>query len=148
MKRLFVLAALCVGALMLVGEAPATTRDTDTQELLVVPFNTAPGAQTDTDIEVYVPPTDAATAKVSIYAPTGYGVNTSLAPGTKIGDIEGAVNIKQLGTNVDVTGTLTTDDPAKYATDPNAQACAPGTHAAVWVASIGASGSALERAVE
>lgn len=82
-----------------------------------------------------------APATVTIYVPQGYTIALPAA-GTKIADAFVRVVIKSLSpsTVVPVQGAVTADDPAKYAADPAAQACAPGTHAGVWVVSVSAGG--------
>jgi hypothetical protein len=137
-KSLFLLFVLACA----LGAAPSALADT--QELLITPFSTASGAKADTDIDLFVPETSAPTAKVAIYVPSGFDLDLSGAPGTKIGDAEGDVLAKQLGgAKLPMTGTLTVDDPAKYAADANAQACDANAHAAVWLLTLTASGQSI-----
>src|SRR6185312_1246252 len=90
----------------------------DTQELLITPYATAAGAKADTDIDVFVPETAAPTAKIAVYVPTGFDLDLSGVPATKIGDATGEVLAKALGgTKLALTGAITVDDPAKYAND-------------------------------
>jgi len=137
-KKVFLL------VLSLCALAGAPSAFADTQELIVTPFGTAPGATADTDIDVFVPETAAPTAKVSIYVPIGFNLNLSGAVGSKIGDATGDVLAKQLGgAKLQMDGTITVDDPAKYATDTTAQACDANAHAAVWLLTLTASGQSI-----
>jgi hypothetical protein len=138
--KLVVVVAITAGALVFAGQALA-----DTQELTVTPFSSTPGATADTDIDVFVPTTAAATQKVAVYVPAGYVVNTALPSGTKVGDVDAELSIA--GAMVEATGSINADDPAKYATDPTLPSCAPGTHAAVWLATLTAAGQTLSVAV-
>jgi hypothetical protein len=130
MKRLAgTLLSACVGLLALGFAAPA--RAADVPELDVIPYQTALGQVAETEIDLFVPKSGAAPAKITIYVPAGYGVNTSFPAGTTIGTV--AAEATAGGTTVPLKGTVVTDDPARYASSAPAQACAPGTHAAVWV---------------
>jgi hypothetical protein len=116
----------------------------DTQELLVSPFPAVAGAKADTDIFVFVPDTAAPTAKVAIYVPTGFTLNVSGTVGTKIADADADVIAKGIGgTKLALTGAVTVDDPAKYASDATAQACDPNSHLAVWLLTLTASGQSI-----
>src|SRR5215213_9934875 len=80
---------------------------------------------------------DDPTAKDTIYAPLGYGVNLSQAPGTKIGDVSARLILRNGGNaEVDVDGQVVADNPALY----QANQCAPGLHAAVWKLNITVAG--------
>ena len=75
-----------------------------------------------------------ATAKLVLFAPEAVSIKLDAAPGTLVGTP---------GVRVDLAGTtlafepnaasVVAADPAAYATDPQAQACAPGPHTAVWL---------------
>jgi hypothetical protein len=74
--------------------------------------------------------------KVVIQVPTGYKLDLGARPGTRI------ANAQLFVTGVGSSSPTTADteviaqDPARYAGDPIANACAPGTHAAVWSISM------------
>jgi hypothetical protein len=120
MKSIYRLAAViacAASALALAGNALAT------QKLEV--------SQAANSLTVRVSKTDAdpQPAKITIYIPTGYTLNTSQPAGTVIGRTEGEVTANQLGgIPVPLSGDVVVDDPAKHVAD----ACAPGTHQAVW----------------
>lgn len=128
--------AVVVAALALATPALAD----DTQELDVMAWQTAPGKLAETEITVAVPTSVAATAKVTVYAPVGYTADLSAPAGTDLGLAYSAFS--EAGTQKDLNGHVVADDPAKYASDVNAQACAPGTHAAVWTLTLGTSADA------
>jgi hypothetical protein len=73
---------------------------------------------------------DDATAAATVYSPLGYTVTLGQAPGTQLGTLSGSVKVGALGgAKFDVTGTVKTDNPANYVSNP----CSPGTHEAVWI---------------
>src|SRR2546425_1263869 len=94
-------------------------------------FVTAPGASSDVALDLVVsspPPV----AKIVIYVPQGYGL-TSTPAGTTVGTIDATAEVG--GTTLTIpTGNIVADNPANYTSLPQAQACAPGAHAAVWLA--------------
>jgi hypothetical protein len=108
-------------------------------ELTAVPFATSLGRLAETELDLTFPDQGAATAKVTIYVPRGYTANLSQAVGTKIADVAARISVG--GTALPLQGQVLVDDPAKYATNPQSQACAPGTHQNVWiiVANLGTS---------
>ena len=111
------LAVIAIAALACAGNALAT------QKLEV--------SQAGNSLTVRVSKTDAdpQPAKITIYIPAGYTLNTSQPVGTTIGKTEGEVTANALGgIPVPLSGNVVVDDPAKHVTD----ACAPGTHQAVW----------------
>lgn len=82
-------------------------------------------SRVDTDLSIGggAPPT----AQVSWYVPRGYGVDLTLAPGTKLGS--GLIGFAAGTSATSGAGSLTADDPAAHQADT----CAPGLHAAVWL---------------
>ena len=100
----------------------------------------APGKPTSLLLGHIQSPADDPTAKDTIYAPLGYGVNLSQAPGTKIGDVSARLILRNGGNaEVDVDGRVVADNPANH---PNDQ-CAPGLHGAVWLLNITVAGTPL-----
>jgi hypothetical protein len=88
-------------------------------------------------------------AKVAIDVPLGYGLDLSPTPGDSVGigllsvveERRQSVSVIQLG------GLLATDDPAGYASDPEALACDPRPHHAVWLFEASALGLRLDMPV-
>lgn len=83
---------------------------------------------------------DDATAVVTVYAPSGYGVELGHAPGTQLGRFVAEVRTRA------VSGALQTVEGAIRAEDPAAHmgnSCAPGTHHAVWALEFRLAGSAF-----
>jgi hypothetical protein len=75
------------------------------------------------------------TGKVTIDVPAGYLLNSTVPPGTPVGF---AVLLTEEGTDqaasfAGIDATLVADDPAHYLSDPQAIACDPGPHQAVWL---------------
>jgi hypothetical protein len=88
------------------------------------------------------PDVDPAPARLTFYVPAGYGLDTSVAPGTSIGVVDAiySTDAKPLGF---IQGLVKTGDPSSLPSDPAAQACAPGSHAAVWLATFMAAGQPM-----
>jgi hypothetical protein len=87
------------------------------------------------------PQADQATAKATIYTPNGYSTDISQPAGTKLGTVKALVIAKGLGgIPLNLTGTIQSDDPAKYVANP----CSPGTHQAVWLMILTASNQTLQ----
>ncbi len=110
------LAALLAAAAPAVrGAGPASPAS-----LYVFPLDTTPGAtaETDVDLVLHVP-----TASLTVYVPAGYALDFARAPGTVLGS---ATVLAAAGRPESAlllsSGRVTAD------------ACAPGTHAAVWSA--------------
>jgi len=126
MSKLAVTLAVALLALLAAASAFAdTTFEART-------FATAPGASSDVALDLVVsspPPV----AKIVIYVPQGYGLTTSTPAGTTVGTIDAMAEVG--GSTLTIpTGNIVADNPANYTSLPQAQACAPGAHAAVWVA--------------
>lgn len=138
--RLILVVACSAAVALSFGQALGAGSD-DTQEIIVTSYDSTPGAATDLEIDLYVPATATAPGNVTVDVPKGYQLNVPLGAGTNLGDT-GATIVVQ-GVEKDLTGTLKTGDPAQYASDPQAQACAPGQHASVWVGSYDYSGQTL-----
>lgn len=85
------------------------------------------GAKAMTGAALTIPAGTAEAGKVTLYVPAGYGLNPSASPGTKEGEIF-------MFTGSDFAlGDLLAVNPAAYLNTPEAQACAPGAHSAVWI---------------
>lgn len=121
--------AAAVAALVMAGVAsPAQTPAT---ELDVTAFNTSPGAVAETEADGYFP-TSRPTAVVTILVPAGYDAQLNAAPGAKVGTVTLWTKGKDGNSASEMIGEIVGDDPGKHAAD----ACAPGTHAAVWELSL------------
>lgn len=83
---------------------------------------------------------DPATAKVAVYVPAGYGTRIDRVPGTVIGSVLDA-SVDVVGAVGRATGTVVAGDPAAYTAD----ACAPGTHLAVWLVHL--TGDGLDQTI-
>lgn len=124
--RLAVLAVAGTAALALAGNALAT------QKLSV--------GQTATSLTIKVSQaqTDAQPARISIYVPTGYSINASATPGTKIGSTTGNVFSRDASIPLPLSG-----DVIVAATSQGIAACDPGSHIAVWVLQLSVAGQTI-----
>lgn len=123
--RLVTLAATATAALALAGNALATQKLSVSQSATAV------------TIKVSQQSSDAQPAKITIWVPAGYQINTSATPGTKIGTTTGTVIARDVADlQLPLTGDVVVDDPAKHLTDP----CSPGAHAAVWILALSVAG--------
>jgi hypothetical protein len=85
--------------------------------------------------------------KFVIEIPSGYTLDLTAKPGTNIGDV--AISIVGVNTPSFATGlgSLDAKDPKDFLSDPVAQACAPGVHAAVWAVSTSIAGQQVSMTV-
>jgi len=134
--RLALVVSAAVVTLAFTGSAWASY----SPSLTVTPSSNKPGAATSLLLGHIQTAADDPTAKDTIYAPLGYGVNLTQAPGTKIGDVSARLILRNGGNaEVDVTGHVVADNPANHQTDQ----CAPGLHQAVWNLNITVAGTPL-----
>jgi hypothetical protein len=98
-------------------------------------------ASATTVISINVDRGDDATAKVTFFAPPGYQGVLGQAAGTQVGTVAASVQALRISPDaiLPLTGTIVTDDPARYLANP----CAPGTHRAVWILRLEAAGRTL-----
>jgi hypothetical protein len=112
------------------GSARAAAAGPQQPELDTWSANPSLGATPTTGVAVSIPATAAEMGKVTMYLPAGYGLDSSAWPGTGEGDVF-------VASSSDFSfGDLEAADPSAYVNNPQAQACAPGKHAAVWVMSF------------
>lgn len=123
-RRVLLLVVAGLPALVALAAAHGAAAPT---ELDVFVARTAPGTLVEHVIDVVVAPSAGATQRLQLYVPRGY-VATLPPAGGKPGDA--IVTVRSGAGPVRTNAPLVADDPARHATDP----CAPGTHAAVWVA--------------
>ena len=121
--RLAVLALAGTGALALAGNALATQKLSVSQ------------TATSQTIKVTQAQTDAQPAKISIYVPTGYTINTSAAPGTRIGSTSGSVFARDANIPLPLSGDVIVAPPTT-----NVGGCSSGTHLAVWNLALSVAG--------
>ena len=128
-RWLLMLGCMSVFALVLAGGAPSASPN-PAGKLFVLPTAKVIGGGLALDI--FSLEKAPAPARVTIYMPAGFTVNTSAAPGTVLGDSYLALWSSLLVAPEYVFGTVAARDPASGG--PAAQACAPGVHAALWMA--------------
>jgi hypothetical protein len=134
--RLALVVSAAVVTLAFTGSAWASY----SPSLTVTASSNKPGAATSLLLGHIQSAADDPTAKDTIYAPLGYGVNLSQAPGAKIGDVSARLILRNGGNaEVDVDGSVVADNPANHPNDP----CAPGLHQAVWNLNVTVAGTPL-----
>jgi hypothetical protein len=124
--RLAVLALAGTTALALAGNALAT------QKLSVKQSTTS------LTIKVSQAQTDPQPLRISIYVPTGYTINTSAAPGAKIGSTSGTVFSRDANIPLPLSGDVVVVPP-----DTNAPGCDPVPHIAVWNLALSVAGQSI-----
>jgi len=130
MKRLVklaVLAGAATTALAFAGNALAV------QKLSV--------SQTATSLTIKITQaqSDAQPAKIQIFVPSSYTVNTSAAPGTVIGKTSGSVFARDANIPLPLSGDVVVAPP-----NTNAPGCTTGTHLAVWVLRLQVAGQTIQ----
>ncbi len=128
---------MCASTLAFAGSAFAAYNPS----LLVAATNHATGGSGPMVIGVGQDQADDATAAITIYAPRGYGVTLGQTPGTKIGDVDARILVRQpIVTAVPAEGTVTARDPAQFLSN----SCSPGAHEAVWTIDATVNGAAVQ----
>jgi hypothetical protein len=130
MKRVLKLAVLggtAVTALAFAGNALAV------QKLSV--------SETPTSLTIKITQaqTDPQPAKIQIFVPTGYTLNTSAAPGTVIGTTSGSVFARDANIPLPLSGDVIVAPP-----NTNAAPCFTGTHMAVWLLRLQVAGQTIQ----
>jgi hypothetical protein len=125
--RLAVLACAGTAALVLAGNALAVQRLSVRQ------------STTELTIKVSQAQSDPQPARISIYVPTGYSINTSAAPGTRIGSTTGSVFARDVNIPLPLSGDVVVAPP-----NTNAPGCATGTHMAVWILDLQVAGQRIQ----
>lgn len=134
--RLAITASAALATLAFAGSAWAAYAPS----LISTSLNNKPGAPTTMLLGHSQSPDEDPTAKDTIYAPAGYGVTLGQAVGSKIGDVNATLILRNGGNaQVDVEGQVIVDDAALHPNDP----CAPGLHQAVWKLNITVAGTPL-----
>lgn len=124
--KLAVLAFAGTSALALAGNALATQKLSVTQ------------SATSLTIKVSQAQTDPQPARVSIFVPAGYSLNTSQAPGTAIGTTSGSVFARDANIPLPLSGDVVVAPP-----NTNAAPCFTGTHTAVWLLRLQVAGQQI-----
>jgi hypothetical protein len=133
--RTVLVAAVAVAALVVATAAFAA--NTATISVWHTPMVLA--GSDSTTIHVSIPQTTDGIAAVNIYVPSGYGATLGQPSGTSIGTVDATALAHDGGLTLPLSGPVTTDDPAKHATDQ----CSPGTNAAVWNMNLSVAGQTL-----
>jgi len=134
--RATIAAAATLATLALAGPALAA----NTGSIAVWHSPMALGASSSTTIHVSIPKSTDPLARLAIYAPSGYGATLNQAPGANIGSVTATAFSYDTQLTLPLEGTVNTDNPASHTAD----ACSPGTHAAVWILNLSVSGQTLQ----
>ncbi|MDX6409588.1 MAG: hypothetical protein QOE13_2659 [Gaiellaceae bacterium] len=124
--RLVVLACAGIATLALAGNALATQKLSVNQ------------TTTSLTIKLSQAQTDAEPARIAIYVPTGYAINASAAPGTKIGTTSGTVFSRDANIPLPLSGDVVVVPPTT-----NAPGCDPAPHIAVWNLALSVAGQTI-----
>jgi hypothetical protein len=93
---------------------------------------------TSLTIQVSQAQTDPQPLRISIYVPTGYSINSSAAPGTKIGSTTGTVFSRDANIPLPLSGDVVAVPPTT-----NAPGCDPVPHLAVWNLALSVAGQTI-----
>ena len=139
--RFVLLSSVCALALAFGGNALAAYNPS----LLVAGTSHATGSGGPVVIGVGQDQNDDATGVLNIYAPLGYGVTLTQAPGTLIGQLEGIVLVRALANaRVPIQGTVRAQDPGAF-TNASQFPCGGGVrHEAVWLIETTLAGNPLQ----
>ena len=124
--KLAVLALTGTAALALTGNALATPKLSIKQ------------ATTSLTIKISQAQSDAQPARISIYVPSGYSINASPAPGTRIGATTGTVFSRDANIPLPLSG-----DVVAVPATTNAPGCDPVPHIAVWNLALSVAGQSI-----
>ena len=124
--KLAVLAGAVTTALAFAGNALAVQKLSISQ------------SATSLTIKVTQAQTDQQPAKITIYVPSGYTINSSAAPGTTIGTTSGSIFARDANIPLPLSGNVVVAPP-----NTNAPGCATGTHMAVWNLALSVAGQAI-----
>jgi hypothetical protein len=132
----------------LVSLAFASTAMATYQPRLVVSPTSPAASGAGSTITVSQAQTDDPTARLAIYVPSGYTVQTTAAPGTQLGLVTASVVAADLGgTLLPLTGNVVVHNPANPDESTVAasvtQCTGTATHAAIWVLVLQAAGQTL-----
>jgi hypothetical protein len=94
---------------------------------------------TSLTIKVTQAQTDPQPAKIQIFVPSGYTLNTSAAPGTTIGTTSGSVFARDANIPLPLSGNVVVAPP-----NTNAPGCTTGTHLAVWLLQLQVAGQTIQ----
>src|SRR5215212_9218000 len=130
MKTLCKLAVLAVAATVALGLAA---------NALAVQKLSVSQTPTSLTIKISQAQTDPQPARISIYVPTGYSLNTSQGPGTVIGTTSGSVFARDANIPLPLSGDVVVAPP-----NTNAAPCFTGTHQAVWLLRLQVAGQQIQ----
>src|SRR5439155_21834474 len=145
--RLMTLAAVCATALVCAGSAVSRAAAPFDRAALNVDVETLAGqsfVEADVDLSSTSGSAPGIAAHVDLTIPSGYQLDLTGKLGAAVGDVLAAVTSGNGSGFAFVDASIVVEDPAVYAVDPVAQACAPGSHTAVWRATAQVLGNPIQ----
>ena len=145
--RLVTFVAVCAAALVCAGSAvsrAAAPFDGATLSVDVETFGGQSLVNADVDLSSSSNGAPGVAARVDLTIPSGYQLNLTGKVGASVGDVLAAVTSGNGSGFTFLNATIVVEDPAVYAADPLAQACAPGPHTEVWLATAQVLGNPIE----
>ena len=145
--RLLTFAAVCATALVCAGSAVSRSAAPFDRATLSVDVETFGGqslVQADVDLSSASGSAPGVAARVDLTIPSGYQLDLTGEVGATVGDVLAAVTSGNGSGFAFVNASILVEDPAVYAADPVAQACAPGSHTAVWLATAQVLGNPIQ----
>jgi hypothetical protein len=137
------LAAFVVASCLAVAPAVAV----ETRSLFFIDtFEQTSGVPTSVGLDFILAQPSPGAESIAVTVPAGYSMAFK-PPGAQIGLVEIDV-LDAAGARELVKGLVVVGDPAALASDPQAQACAPGTHSGAWKVSLPSKGTTLPVAVD
>jgi hypothetical protein len=133
MTRAFAASALLAVSVAVFGANTALAANTGSITVWHTPMVLA-GSQSTT-IRVVVPQATDPIAATQIYVPSGYGVNVGQPADTSIGTVDATAYSRDAGLTLPLSGSVTTANPANYATPSTVCAGTP-TSKAVWILTL------------
>src|SRR3954471_18031994 len=138
MKRAILAAAAALATLVFANAALAANTGT-----VVVSHSPAVlGKTVSTTIHVTLPQAQDPPAAINIFAPAGYTANLSGAAGQSIGNVEATAFSYDNNLTLPLTGSVSTDNPANYASVSQQCAGTPSS-AAVWLLNLSVAGQTV-----
>src|SRR5436190_15384009 len=140
LTRLALLTGAVVATLAFTGSAWASYQP----RLIITALTNGPGKQTTMLMEHLQSIDDDPTLKDTLYAPPGYQAVLTQTPGTKIGDVDATLVLRNGGNALaEASGAVVVDSIANWATQ-SAQCTQTATHEAVWRLDITVAGTPLQ----
>jgi hypothetical protein len=142
--RKFIRLAIAAGAVMATFAFTGSAWAAYQPRLIVTSLTNGPNKPTTMLLEHLQTAGDDPTLKDTIYAPPGYQADLTQAPGTKLGDVDATLILRNGGNaTADASGPVVVDSPSNWTTQSQ-QCTQTATHEAVWRLDITVAGTPLK----